>query len=382
MSAVVQVAVDAPGLPPLDYRAAAPLPAGTLVRVPLSRQTVTGVVLGPAAGDASAAALRDIAAVFDTIPALDTGWRDLLQFVARYYQRAVGEVIAAALPALLRNRNPDAIAAARPQQDHDGAYRCTELGRSALAARLGPRSTALWRLAHALGVQPAGAPSLRAAAQTPGAITLPHARRLHPQAAKVLEQWRLAGWVELVRAAAAPPPADAAPALHPEQARAVQEIAQSAGYTAFLLFGVTGSGKTEVYLHAAARALQRDPKAQVLILTPEINLTPQLVRRFEQRFGAPQLAVLHSGLSEGQRLRHWIAAHTGQARIVLGTRLAVLASIPGLRLIVVDEEHDPSYKQQEGARYSARDLAVWRARQLDIPVVLGSATPSLESWCS
>jgi primosomal protein N' (replication factor Y) len=381
MSAVVQVAVDAPGLPPLDYRAAAPLPAGTLVRVPLSRQTVTGVVLGPAAGDGGAVALRDIVAVFDAIPALNAGWRDLLQFVARYYQRAVGEVIGAALPALLRNRNPDAIVAAQPQQDHASAYRCTELGRSALPARLRPRSTALWRLAHALGVQTADAPPLRAAALTPDALTLPHARRLHPQAATVLERWRQAGWVEVVRAAAAPPPpAGAAPALHPEQARAVQAIGQSAGYAAFLLFGVTGSGKTEVYLHAAARALQRDPQAQVLILTPEINLTPQLVRRFEQRFGAQQLAVLHSGLSERQRLRHWLAAHTGQARIVLGTRLAVLASIPALRLIVVDEEHDPSYKQQEGARYSARDLAVWRARQLGIPVVLGSATPSLESW--
>lgn len=145
-----------------------------------------------------------------------------------------------------------------------------------------------------------------------------------------------------------------------------------------LLHGVTGSGKTEVYLRAAEHALQHGK--QVLVLVPEINLTPQLEARFNERFAAHRIVSLHSGLTPASRLRNWLAAHLGHAELVLGTRLAVFASLPRLGLIVVDEEHDPSYKQQEGARYSARDLAVYRANQLRIPVLLGSATPSLESW--
>ena len=170
------------------------------------------------------------------------------------------------------------------------------------------------------------------------------------------------------------------PTLQAAQQAAIHAVHTARGYAPFLLFGVTGSGKTEVYLQLAARALEQDPQAQVLVLTPEINLTPQLLQRFAARFPRELLAVLHSGLAEAERFDHWFAAHSGAARIVLGTRLAALASLPHLALIVVDEEHDASYKQQEGARYSARDLAVWRARQRGIAVVLGSATPSLESW--
>lgn len=168
--------------------------------------------------------------------------------------------------------------------------------------------------------------------------------------------------------------------LNAEQAQAVDAIAGASGYAPMLLYGVTGSGKTEVYLQAIARCLLREPEAQVLILVPEINLTPQLEENVRGRFPGLAVATLHSGLAEGERMVNWLAAHLGRARIVLGTRLAVLASLPHLRLIVIDEEHDPSYKQQEGLRYSARDLAVWRAHQLGIPIVLGSATPSLESW--
>ncbi|MDB5915893.1 MAG: primosomal protein [Massilia sp.] len=170
------------------------------------------------------------------------------------------------------------------------------------------------------------------------------------------------------------------PPLNPAQQVAADAIGGAAGFTPILLYGVTGSGKTEVYLQACARVLARDPQAQILILVPEINLTPQLEGNIRARFPGLMLATLHSSLSEGERMLHWLAAHLGQARIILGTRLAILASLPHLQLIVIDEEHDPSYKQQEGLRYSARDLAVWRARQLAIPIVLGSATPSLESW--
>jgi len=174
------------------------------------------------------------------------------------------------------------------------------------------------------------------------------------------------------------------PQLKPEQQDAVDVIASAQGFAPILLYGVTGSGKTEVYLQAAARLLARSEEAgetaQILVLVPEINLTPQLESNIRTRFPGVHVVSLHSGLAEGERTLNWIAAHQGQARIVLGTRLAILASLPHLKLIVIDEEHDPSYKQQEGLRYSARDLAVWRAHQLGIPVVLGSATPSLETW--
>jgi primosomal protein N' (replication factor Y) len=170
------------------------------------------------------------------------------------------------------------------------------------------------------------------------------------------------------------------PTLNPAQAVAFEAISQTQGFATHLLFGITGSGKTEVYLHAVASALQKNPQAQVMILVPEINLTPQLLALFVARFPHEKIAVLHSALADGARLKNWLAAHTGSARIVLGTRLAVLASVPHLSLIMIDEEHDPSFKQQEGLRYSARDLAIWRAHQLRIPIVLGSATPSLETW--
>ncbi len=192
---------------------------------------------------------------------------------------------------------------------------------------------------------------------------------------------------KLAQARPAAMPADAVsqrPTLNEEQQAAVDAIIAGTGFQAHLLFGVTGSGKTEVYLNAAECLLEREREAgrpaQVLILVPEINLTPQLETSVRGRFPQLQVVTLHSQLAEGERLRNWIAAHHGQAQIVLGTRLAVLASLPALKMIIVDEEHDPSYKQQEGLRYSARDLAVWRAHQQRVPVVLGSATPSVESW--
>ena len=172
----------------------------------------------------------------------------------------------------------------------------------------------------------------------------------------------------------------AAPLLNAAQQEAADAIGGAQGFAPFLLYGVTGSGKTEVYLQACAQVLAREPQGQILILVPEINLTPQLEGNIRARFPGVMLSTLHSSLSEGERMLHWLAAHEGRARIVLGTRLSILASLPHLKLIVIDEEHDPSYKQQEGLRYSARDLAVWRAHQLKIPVVLGSATPSLETW--
>lgn len=188
---------------------------------------------------------------------------------------------------------------------------------------------------------------------------------------------RLKRQAPAARAGNAAPDAPAV-ALTAEQAAALARFDAEPG--PFLLFGSTGSGKTEVYLRCVATLLEREPEAQALVMVPEINLTPQLEARFKARFGADSVVSLHSGMTNPQRLASWLAAHGGAARIVLGTRMAVFASMPALRLIVVDEEHDPSYKQQEGARYSARDLAVWRGRREGAKVILGSATPSLESW--
>jgi primosomal protein N' (replication factor Y) len=176
-------------------------------------------------------------------------------------------------------------------------------------------------------------------------------------------------------------------ALSAEQASAIDQFfSEKTPHQPTLLFGSTGSGKTEVYLRSVARVLAEDEKAQVLIMVPEINLTPQLQERFTERFAGEQIATMHSGMTPAQRLKAWLLAHSGGARIVLGTRMSIFASMPHLRLIIVDEEHDASYKSQDGARHSARDLAVMRAKletQLNskaCKVMLGSATPSLESW--
>ena len=172
-----------------------------------------------------------------------------------------------------------------------------------------------------------------------------------------------------------------APELTAEQQAALATVREHAdGFSPFLLFGVTGSGKTEVYLSLIADALAKG--GQVLVLVPEINLTPQLEARVAGRFPAAGLVSLHSELTEAARLRNWQAAFSGQARIVLGTRLSVFAPLPDLALIIVDEEHDPSFKQQDGMRYSARDVAVFRAHERKVPIVLGSATPSLETWAN
>ena len=300
----LRVAVDTPqhsGLSaPLDYLAPEALPPGSLVRVPLGRRELLGIVwTGEPDPATPTEALRPILGALDGLAPLGRAWMQLVEFAAGYYQRSIGELALSVLPPQLR-----------------------ELDAVQLQRRLKRK---------------------RAAAEANAAAPRPE---LSPPQEAVL-----AG---LADESAQPQP------------RPV------------LLHGVTGSGKTEIYLRAAEAALARG--RQVLVLVPEINLTPQLEARFAERFADVTIASLHSGLTPAQRLRHWLAAHSGQARLVLGTRLAVFASMPELGLIVVDEEHDPSYKSQDGARYSARDLAVYRGHLERLPVVLGSATPSLESW--
>jgi primosomal protein N' (replication factor Y) (superfamily II helicase) len=382
LSLFVRVALDHP-LPTLfDYRydlAPTPLP-GMLVRIPFGRRDAVGMICEVTdRSDVPLDKLRDVAAICSTLAPLAAEWRALTLFAAEYYQRGLGEVALPALPQVLRDASRWAKLLVPEER-----YRLMPEGRASLPDALPARATALRRLADAL----AASPTLSAA----------DARSLHPKARATLDEWQMRGWVSLETGdvveqdiALAPEIERAAlhasdallPQLTAEQADAVDAIRNAKGFAAFLLHGVTGSGKTEVYLHALADLLSARPDAQALVLVPEINLTPQFEAAFRTRFAAlPEGAIvtMHSGLAEGERARNWLAAHTGRARLVLGTRLAILASLPKLSLIVVDEEHDPAYKQQEGLRYSARDLAVYRAKELGIPVVLGSATPSLESW--
>ena len=280
---------------------------------------------------------------------------DLLRWAADYYHHPLGEVMAAALPASLR-----AGQAARAPVE---VWSLTSAGRSELerpAARRAPKRRALLaRLAERDGT-----PADDLAGFKPALL-----RALAED-----------GWAVPRELPAAPMAVEARPSefvLTAAQAGVIEAIRPSLGrFAAHLLYGVTGSGKTEVYLQVIDRALGAG--GQVLVLVPEIALTPQLVERFQRRFSAGVVAV-HSGLTGAQRRDAWRAAHAVQARIVIGTRSAVFTPLERLSLIVVDEEHDASYKQQEGFRYSARDLAVLRAQRAQVPVVLGSATPSLET---
>ena len=352
----------------LTYLSDAFLPPGTLVRVPLGGREVLGIVwdehfapaeehagAAAAAGAAShrtsgagghadavasggnpaaadppeAAGLRTVTLVLDATPPLSAHWRELVAFAARYYQRGAGELALAALPPPLRALDSVQLA------------RRLRLPASPTRKNAAPKKN---------GAGSAGDEALARAARIHGGIGQDASLSI---------------------------------AASPEQVTALHRIHSENG--PFLLFGATGSGKTEVYLQAVAQLLQDDPAAQALVMVPEINLTPQLEARFLERFAPaagdlPLVVSLHSGMTHPQRLKSWLAAHSGAARIVLGTRMAIFASMPRLKLIVVDEEHDPSYKQQEGARYSARDLALWRGHNEGAKVVLGSATPSLESW--
>ncbi|CAG9183350.1 primosomal protein N' [Cupriavidus respiraculi] len=380
-AAIVQVALDTPADDRFDYAVGAadrgsdvPIQPGDLLAVPFGRRTVAGVAVGRSEHtEVPADRLRAVSGRLSWMPPLGPHWLALARFASAYYHRRLGEVMLPALPPGLRDPQGWERLAARVQT---ARYRVRPGQDGPLLQAVPARARSVMALATALANGPDAGTGL----------TMAQARALCGAAPARLAEWRDAGWLEVERvdrpllAVDADAVATVAPPLNPEQRDAVEAIAQAQGFAPFLLHGVTGSGKTEVYLHAIAATLARDPSAQVLMLVPEINLTPQLQARVAARFPHLPLAVLHSGMADQERTLHWLAAHRGEARIVLGTRLAVMASVPHLALLIVDEEHDTSYKQQEGLRYSARDLAVWRAKQLGTPVVLGSATPSMESW--
>jgi primosomal protein N' (replication factor Y) len=375
---VLKIAVDCPLRALLDYlppegRAASAVPPGTRVRVPMGRRETVGIVVGSAAQSALAnARLRRVAATLDEQPLLDAGLLELLTWTASYYHHPPGEVLCAALPGALR--------AGGAAEASEAWLRLSERGREAAAAGEPRRSAQQRELLQALAGAGAGAglSASQLAATSPG--WRPRARALVERGYATLEELTI-GAITCAAPPAAPPATGtwpAGPALSPEQARALERIdAESERFAAFVLQGATGSGKTEVYLRLVVRALERGRSA--LVLVPEIGLTPQLLQRFRERLPVP-MAVLHSALKDGERLAAWRAARAGTARVVIGTRSAVFAPLRDLGLIVIDEEHDHSYKQHEGGcRYSARDVAVRRAQQAGVPVVLGSATPSLET---
>lgn len=360
---ILEVAVAAPVMGVFDYLAPAsvdaPLLVGQRLRVPFGRGTRMGWLVGSkAVSELPAHRLRRVLSVLDTEPLLPPDLLGMLVWAARYYQHPLGEVLAAALPKALREGRDTASGEMLWALNAEGMSADPEILR---------RAPAQLRIYQALRDRP-----LPAAAADLEAVTSTWRRALAALGAR--------GWVTVSHATVALPVADIAPDVPPEltadQARAVEQINAAQGYQCFLLDGVTGSGKTEVYLRSIEQVLATGK--QSLVLVPEIGLTPQLLERFQRRFQLP-VALLHSGLSDGERLRAFTAASDGTARIVIGTRSAIFAPLQRPGLIVADEEHDPSYKQQEGWRYSARDLAVWRARELGVPLVLGSATPSLES---
>ncbi|MFN7184231.1 MAG: primosomal protein N' [Thermomonas haemolytica] len=352
----LQVALPVPLLRLFDYLpppgiAAAEVAVGQRVRVPFGSRELCGVVLGH--GEAAPGVeLRAALALPDPAPLLHGELLASLRWLAGYLHAPVGEVLATALPAALRRGEP------LPDTARLG-WVLSEAGRTALP---GLRAGKPRALAEQL-VDPRDEDWLDA--------TLPGWRA-------PLRRLRERGLVAriVLPDAPAPAPRTAEFAPNPEQQAAIAAITAAQGFTPFLLEGVTGSGKTEVYLQAIADCLARG--RQVLVLVPEIGLTPQMLARFRDRLGVPVLA-LHSGLGDGERAAAWLAAARGQARVIVGTRSAVFVPLPEPGLVVVDEEHDGSYKQFDGIRYQARDFALVRARALGVPVVLGSATPSLES---
>ena len=352
-----RIAVNVPlsdGL--LTYSHSEPLPQGTRVLVPFRNKTVVGVVWETdIAPDMDAARILSIQTTFSDEPPLPESWRNLLSFTSRYYHYPTGQAVFAALPQGLKETR----AVEMPQPPL--FYALNEAGRAQTPppARFNKKA-ALWD------------------ALLSGGMTMAALKQVNAQAAKLIEDWAEQGWIETTEAAK-PVLRSSEFQLNANQQQASDEIQTAFGsFQPFLLYGITGSGKTEVYFDAMAKVLAQG--RQVLFLLPEINLTPQLLKRVENRFADVPTAVLHSQMAAGKRTQDYLRAMLGQAKLVIGTRLAVFTPMDDVGLIVVDEEHDGSFKQDNELRYHARDLAVWRAKQSGCPVVLGSATPSLESW--
>ena len=301
--------------------------------------------------------IKSVTQVLGDVPPLPQELLALLHFCSDYYHHPMGMTVLSALPTRMRAVEPIAL-----KQSLD--YTLSDAGKALDITTLPKRRVVQQRILQALCEAPLSGAQLR---------------NLSPSAPAALKALLEAGWVETCTTEPRTMHTfNNAHALTDEQQHAVDAVTQQQGYGCFLLHGITGSGKTEIYVHLMQEMLQRG--GQILLLVPEINLTPQLENYFRSRFPDVGLASQHSGLADGERAQNWLKAQSGEARIVLGTRLSVFTPLPKLSLILVDEEHDASFKQQDGLRYSARDVAIFRANQRSVPIVLGSATPSLESW--
>ncbi|MFW2403247.1 MAG: primosomal protein N' [Gammaproteobacteria bacterium] len=363
---ILRVAINTPlmqlfdYLPPADDTSAC---RGKRIVVPFGRTRRVGVVCEVRdTSDFPRAKLRRALDIIDDTPLFDEQLMSLLEWAASYYRHPPGEVFSAALPGTLRKGAPARIVG-------ETRWRLTSAGRDTDPATLARRAKVQARLLALLGTSSDG----------PEQTDLATAGATWRNALRSLEQKELVERYTEEPASTGPVAEasfDAPPVPTDEQRNAIDVITAAESYDAFLLEGVTGSGKTEVYLRCIQQQL--DAGRQSLVIVPEIGLTPQLVERFTRRLNTVT-AVMHSGLNDTERLHAWCNARDGTAGVIIGTRSAVFVPLQNPGLIVIDEEHDSSLKQQEGFRYSARDLAVWRARQLDIPIVLGSATPSLES---
>ncbi|MEO7622123.1 MAG: primosomal protein N' [Gallionella sp.] len=402
---IIRVALDVPLSTLFDYTVgdSVAVVAGQRVIVPFGRRQLVGVVMEcVATTDVSPERIKPVTQVLLDSAPLSAELLDLLRFCSDYYRYPIGQTVLSALPTRLRSDKP---IISKPLL----SYRLSASGVALDLESFPKRKVVQRRILAKLAEHPCNLAQLKALSATVGTQL------------KTLER---EGWVESFTGVpqniknsvrAEPVEADSCPStssalkvrnplsnkfdaelsgrtassiqkhtfdnahiLTNEQQLAVNAVTQASGYACFLLHGITGSGKTEVYVHLMNEVLQRG--GQVLLLVPEINLTPQLENYFRSRFPDVNLISLHSGLSEGERLHNWQQAQLGTAQIVLGTRLSVFAELPRLALIIVDEEHDSSFKQQDGLRYSARDVAIFRANQCGVPIVLGSATPSLESY--
>lgn len=360
--AILKVALDVPLDQLFDYHdGGLAVAVGQRVLVGFGRRRQIGLVVARTPASAVPAdRLKAIEQAYLDEPALDDATLGLLKFCADYYHYPFGQALLAALPVRLRQTEP---ATGRQQL----AY---ALCKSASADGIPARKLVQRRIFAAL--QARGELTGTALAE----ISSGWRKAVHAlEAAQLVTVRAVPAGPETGAVAAVP-----APTLNADQAQALAAIAAlPRQFQPWLLHGITGSGKTEVYIRLI-ECLLADDGGQALVLVPEINLTPQLEARFRRRLPQLPLVSLHSNLSETERLQHWQLAQSGAARIVIGTRLAVFTPLPALRLIIVDEEHDASYKQQDGMRYHARDVALVRAQRLGIPIVLGSATPALESW--
>ena len=364
-TSILKIALDLPLERLFDYLSSGQVAQiGQRVLVPFGQRKQIGIVIGKAdASDVAVEKLKTVLQVFtDELP-LDAEILSLLKFSADYYQYPFGQALLSSLPVRLRQIAP---AVSRKQY----AYSMTALGQLVDLEQVSTRQLVMRRVLLAL--------------QTHGKLTELDLDRISSSARKVAKQLVAEGWLVSEQVPAIVKTLEVSiprpPELNDEQTLAVNRIIQEADtFKAWLLHGITGSGKTEVYMRLMQYVLD-NKDAQVLVLVPEINLTPQLEARFRSRLANFTLVSLHSSLSESERLHNWQLAQSGAAQIIIGTRLSIFTPLPKLKLIIIDEEHDSSYKQQDSMRYHARDVALVRAKRLNIPVVLGSATPSLESW--